>query len=93
LSVKNGATECYCNVCLREKITVQANQMMDCISIDDALQPNEINALGVPKHLIQGIDYYCDGPYFVFTKWYHLRKGYCCSNGCKHCPYGNSKQV
>jgi hypothetical protein len=24
---------------------------------------------------------------FVFTAQYHLEKGYCCGNGCLHCPY------
>ncbi len=23
----------------------------------------------------------------VLTKSYHLKKGYCCGNGCTHCPY------
>lgn len=23
----------------------------------------------------------------VFTENYHLRRGYCCGNKCKHCPY------
>ena len=23
----------------------------------------------------------------VFTANYHLKKGYCCGNGCRHCPY------
>lgn len=22
----------------------------------------------------------------VFTAAYHLKRGYCCSNGCRHCP-------
>ena len=25
--------------------------------------------------------------YIVFTKKYHLKRGYCCQSGCKHCPY------
>ena len=25
--------------------------------------------------------------YIVFTEKYHLKRGYCCDNGCKHCPY------
>jgi hypothetical protein len=29
-----------------------------------------------------------DGPYVVFTEVYHLRRGYCCQSGCRHCPYG-----
>lgn len=24
----------------------------------------------------------------VFRAAYHLRRGYCCGNGCRHCPYG-----
>jgi hypothetical protein len=23
----------------------------------------------------------------VFTARYHLKRGTCCSNGCRHCPY------
>ncbi|MCE2740331.1 MAG: DUF5522 domain-containing protein [Sphingobacteriales bacterium] len=23
----------------------------------------------------------------VFTANYHLQRGYCCKNGCRHCPY------
>jgi hypothetical protein len=38
--------------------------------------------------LKEGIDYYYneDG-YVVLTEKYHLDKGYCCGNGCRHCPY------
>lgn len=25
--------------------------------------------------------------YVVFTEKYLLKRGYCCKNGCKHCPY------
>lgn len=34
-------------------------------------------------------DYYIDElGRFVFTRGYHLRRGYCCMSGCRHCPYG-----
>ena len=26
--------------------------------------------------------------FMVFTEVYHLKRGYCCKNGCRHCPYG-----
>ena len=26
--------------------------------------------------------------YLIFTEKYLLKRGYCCKNGCKHCPYG-----
>ena len=25
--------------------------------------------------------------YIIFTEKYLLKRGYCCQNGCKHCPY------
>ena len=33
-------------------------------------------------------DFYYEGPYLVFTAAYHLKRGYCCKSGCRHCPYG-----
>jgi hypothetical protein len=41
------------------------------------------------KDLVQGEDYYINEQgNWVFTAKYHLRRGYCCNNGCIHCPYG-----
>jgi hypothetical protein len=44
------------------------------------------------NELILGEDYYFDEKgRWVFTKEYHLKRGYCCSPkknpGCLHCPY------
>lgn len=37
---------------------------------------------------LEGVHYNInDKGYFVFTKQYHLEKGYCCGLGCLHCPY------
>lgn len=38
--------------------------------------------------LIEGIHYYLneDG-YVVLTSRYLSERGYCCGNGCLHCPY------
>lgn len=37
--------------------------------------------------LVEGEDYYMDGPYVVFTEAYHRKRGYCCQSGCRHCPW------
>ncbi len=38
--------------------------------------------------LIEGEDfYYNEQGYVVLTEKYHLTKGSCCGNGCRHCPY------
>jgi hypothetical protein len=40
------------------------------------------------KELIEGTDYYFnENGLIVLTEKYHLDKGYCCGNGCRHCPY------
>ena len=40
------------------------------------------------NELIEGRDYYYnERGFIVLTAIYHLEKGYCCGNGCKHCPY------
>ncbi len=33
-------------------------------------------------------DYYIENGFYVFTEQYHLKRGYCCKSGCRHCPYG-----
>ncbi|MCR9016444.1 DUF5522 domain-containing protein [Aquiflexum gelatinilyticum] len=41
-----------------------------------------------PMKLIPGDYYLNEKGLMVFTAQYHLRRGYCCGSGCKHCPYG-----
>ncbi len=36
---------------------------------------------------LQPEDYYYEGSSMVFTAAYHLKRGYCCGSGCRHCPY------
>jgi len=38
--------------------------------------------------LIEGVDYYWENGYMVFTAIYLKRRGFCCRSGCRHCPYG-----
>ena len=40
-----------------------------------------------PSPALDPGDYYFDGPYMVFTAAYLLKRGTCCGNGCRHCPY------
>lgn len=41
----------------------------------------------------EGEDYYFnDDGLMVFTTAYHLKRGYCCKNKCKHCPWGFGKK-
>jgi hypothetical protein len=37
--------------------------------------------------------YFNEQGYKVFTESYHLKRGYCCKSGCKHCPFGYDKKT
>jgi hypothetical protein len=50
--------------------------------MDGFLKPNKLD----PDDF-----YYSPEGYIVFTEKYHLKRGYCCQNGCRHCPYGFDK--
>lgn len=32
-------------------------------------------------------DFYWESSSLVFTAAYHLKRGFCCGSGCRHCPY------
>lgn len=36
--------------------------------------------------------YFTKEGFVVFTASYHLKRGYCCKSGCRHCPYGYRKE-
>ena len=43
--------------------------------------------------MIEGVDYIIEDGMLVFTREFHLKRGYCCKSGCKHCPYGYDKKT
>jgi hypothetical protein len=47
---------------------------------------------GTPNELKEGVDYYLEKGFMVFTREYHLKRGYCCGSGCRHCPYRDEKK-
>jgi diphthamide synthase (EF-2-diphthine--ammonia ligase) len=47
-----------------------------------------IGSLRTP--LVEGLDYYIENGRWVFTAAYHQKRGHCCENVCRHCPFGNS---
>jgi GNAT superfamily N-acetyltransferase len=44
----------------------------------------------MPSSPLKSTDFYIDTKtgYQVFTENFHLKRGYCCGSGCRHCPYG-----
>ena len=50
--------------------------------------------INIKKRLsLEEVDYYITKEgYRCFTEQYHLKRGYCCESGCRHCPYDYKKE-
>lgn len=78
---------CLCKNCLNKNIE---NKIA---SILHEYKETHTNKAIVFKDLpvFENYDYIIENGLWVFTSWYHLRRGYCCGNSCRNCPYGSSE--
>ena len=80
--------DCRCPSCLKAVIQERIEVYVESITPETA--PKSI----APRYatndpLLEGIDYRLNpAGLMVFTKWYLLKRGHCCGNGCANCPYG-----
>jgi hypothetical protein len=42
-----------------------------------------------PDRFVENVDYYFENGLMVLTAQFLKKRGYCCKNGCRHCPYQN----
>jgi len=75
----NTFYSCLCNDCLLE-----INHLM--------IKEKEFPFPGRGGELMEGLHYYKEDDYRVFTEFYLMSRGYCCRSGCRHCPYGFKKR-
>lgn len=69
---------------------LKTNTIISCKVPKFVAMNNDIN----PNNLKEGEDfYYTPEGYKCFTEKYHLKRGYCCKSGCRHCPYGFDKKT
>jgi hypothetical protein len=60
-----------------------------CRTCVTGFQRDQANTRPIP---VMAGDVYSDpSGLIVFTEAYHLRRGYCCGSGCRHCPYTDFK--
>ena len=92
---------CGCSqvVLSNETKSFLANTFYDCMSNNCLLALNKMVAQekqypfpGRGGDLIEGIHYYKEEDYRVFTEFYLISRGYCFRSGCRHCPYGFKKR-
>jgi hypothetical protein len=47
----------------------------------------------IPQKLVENEDYYMENNLFVLTEHFLLKRGFCCQNSCRHCPYKTNKTI
>lgn len=92
LFVSNSFGNCICEACLFKAIKQNIDEYVQGMTPQKALLDNKVAALPKAKYLLEVIDYYIENEFTVFTSWYHLKRGFCCKNSCRHCPYGFIKK-
>ena len=56
-------------------------------SDDDVVDIDQVDTEWPIPVLKENIHYYMENGYMVFTEAYHLARGACCGNACRHCPF------
>jgi hypothetical protein len=46
-----------------------------------------------PKPFVEGTDFYFEDGLMVLTRRFLLDRGFCCGNGCRHCPYDENCEL
>ena len=91
--------DCLCSSCMQEtKAEYKSSKLNNRIKenfqqfLKEQKKICDNKKVPAKKDLIEEEDYYINEKgQWVFTELYHLKRGYCCNNGCKHCPYDNRK--
>jgi len=58
-----------------------------CICQECVMKFHRAKAKNEASQKILPGDFYFEQGLMVFTGGYHLRRGFCCGNNCRHCPY------
>ena len=83
----DAVTDCLCPKCLTAKTKAHIEAQIDTIAVHDAAPAEALACEGLP--LIEHLDYTIEDGRWVLSRWYLLKRGECCGNACRHCPYGH----
>ena len=78
--------DCLYSSCFTMVCSTKINEYVATVTAETAIN-SSARDLPKTKQPIEGIDYYIEDGNYVFKAWFHLKRGHCCTNGCRHCPY------
>jgi len=77
--------DCQCSECLGKKIGLKLDDFIKSKPLHVAIE--EAGKYKIGDELIKHIDFTIEKGNYVFSKWYLLKRGFCCGNDCRNCPY------
>jgi hypothetical protein len=86
LFVPTSTIDCFCPTCFKKACSDKIDTYIKALT-RETIDDNKITLLQKSVRLIEGIDYYLENSNYVFKPFFHLKRGSCCSNNCRHCPY------
>ncbi len=83
-------SHCICQACTAEQIKAYLESYPEkAAKFRDKKLSSEVP---IENNYTENVDYYInESGHWVFTSYYLLKRGFCCQNQCKHCPYGYKK--
>lgn len=80
---------CLCPTCLAKSVNSQLDTIFQQYPLAHLIKLAKPYATNGP--LLEDIDYTTENGLMVFSAWYHLKRGSCCKNNCRHCPYKTNR--
>ena len=77
--------DCFCPSCLGDSINNRIEALIDENGMESFQKLAE--PYRAQTKLIKNVDFTIEDEMYVFSKWYLIKQGRCCKNGCKNCPY------
>lgn len=88
--IPSELVDCLCPSCFKNSCSIKIDEYVATVTPETAVN-NKATNLPKTANLIEGIDYYIENGNYVFKAFFHLKRGSCCKNGCRHCPYDFKK--
>ena len=84
-----SSQSCLCPNCLAKVIGKKIEERLATLPHTAALEwaQSQRQSLRLREH----IDYTAEKGNYVYSRWFLLKRGICCSNGCRNCPYPVTK--
>ena len=79
------AKSCLCPTCLAKAIGQKIEERLATLPHSEALQWAQQQPPTIRSR--EHIDYTVERGNYVYSRWFLLKRGICCGNGCRNCPY------